>query len=82
MRGGGGNPDDVPLRRAQGRARDHPPARRGRALISRAPRAARDAGFDRASIEVDTDGPTGPHGLYERAGFTVARTEVRYTLDV
>lgn len=61
-------------------------AHRGRgaagALISHALRAARDAGFDRASIEVDTDGPTGPHGLYERAGFTVARTEVRYTLDL
>lgn len=51
------------------------------ALISHALRSARDAGFDRASIEVDADSPTGSNGLYERAGFSVARTEVRYTLN-
>ncbi|MBN6037597.1 GNAT family N-acetyltransferase [Amycolatopsis sp. 195334CR] len=51
------------------------------ALISRALCSARDAGFDRASIEVDAGSPTGSSGLYERAGFSVARTEVRYTLN-
>ncbi len=48
------------------------------ALISHALRSAQDDGFDRASIEVDADSPTGANGLYERAGFTVTRTEVRY----
>ncbi|MGV9286073.1 GNAT family N-acetyltransferase [Streptomyces sp. NPDC003719] len=51
------------------------------ALISHALRRAQDEGFDRASIEVDADSLTGADGLYERAGFTVARTEVGYTLD-
>ncbi|MGW5126195.1 GNAT family N-acetyltransferase [Streptomyces sp. NPDC004069] len=51
------------------------------ALISHALRSAQDDGFDRASIEVDADSPTGANGLYDRAGFTVARTEVRYTLN-
>lgn len=51
------------------------------ALISHALRSALDAGFDRTSIEVDTDNPTGSNGLYERAGFSIARTEVRYTLN-
>ncbi|MFE5604720.1 GNAT family N-acetyltransferase [Streptomyces coelicoflavus] len=50
------------------------------ALIGHALRAARSAGFDRASVEVDADSPQGSNGLYERAGFTVARAEVRYTL--
>jgi len=44
-------------------------------------RRAQDEGFDRASIEVDADSLTGADGLYERAGFTVARTEVGYTLE-
>ncbi|MFD3453882.1 GNAT family N-acetyltransferase [Streptomyces sp. NPDC058691] len=51
------------------------------ALIHHALRSAQDDGFERASIEVDADSPTGGNGLYERAGFTVARTEVRYTLN-
>jgi ribosomal protein S18 acetylase RimI-like enzyme len=59
------------------------PGHRGRgvasALLSHALRAARDAGFDRASLDVDTDS-RGAAGLYERAGFTVARTEVVHTL--
>ncbi|MEU6344715.1 GNAT family N-acetyltransferase [Streptomyces sp. NPDC046977] len=50
------------------------------ALVRHALRSAQDEGFDRASIEVDADSPAGGHRLYERAGFTVARTEVRYTL--
>lgn len=41
---------------------------------------AATGGFDRASVEVDADSPEGANGLYERAGFTVARTEVRCTL--
>ncbi|MFF4649034.1 GNAT family N-acetyltransferase [Streptomyces sp. NPDC001380] len=50
------------------------------ALIHHALRSARNNGFDQASIEMDADNPTGGNSLYERAGFTVARTEVRYTL--
>ncbi|MFF3559446.1 GNAT family N-acetyltransferase [Streptomyces sp. NPDC002574] len=52
------------------------------ALISHALRSAQDNGFDRASLEVDADSLTGANGLYERAGFTVVRTEVGYTLNV
>ncbi|MFF6806779.1 GNAT family N-acetyltransferase [Streptomyces sp. NPDC012616] len=52
------------------------------ALISHALRSAQDDGYDRASLDVDADGLTGANGLYERAGFTVARTEVSYTLKV
>lgn len=61
------------------------PAHRNRgvasALIGHALRRAEAGGFDRASVEVDTATPTGGTGLYERLGFAVARTEVRYTLD-
>ncbi|MET8575948.1 GNAT family N-acetyltransferase [Streptomyces sp. NPDC005012] len=49
------------------------------ALLSHALRAARDAGFDRVSLDVDTDSREAV-GLFERVGFTVARTEVVYTL--
>ncbi|MEU1621626.1 GNAT family N-acetyltransferase [Streptomyces sp. NPDC005722] len=51
------------------------------ALIRHALRSAQADGFDRASIEVDSDSPTGGQSLYERAGFTAARTEVRYGLN-
>ncbi|MQY10981.1 Mycothiol acetyltransferase [Streptomyces sp. RB5] len=52
------------------------------ALIGHAVSHARDQGYDRASLEVAADSRAGANGLYERAGFTVARTEVSYTLNV
>jgi ribosomal protein S18 acetylase RimI-like enzyme len=36
----------------------------------------RDAGFDKAALDVDTENPTGALGLYESAGF---RTTLRWT---
>lgn len=36
----------------------------------------REHGFDRASLEVDSENPTGALGIYERAGF---RTSIRWT---
>lgn len=62
------------------------PGHRGRgvasALLAHALRAARNAGFDRVGLDVDDDELTLAGGLFEHAGFTVARTEVVYALDV
>jgi mycothiol synthase len=48
---------------------------RGRGLASgllrHSLRAYREAGYDEASLDVDSENPTGALGLYERAGFTV-----------
>ncbi|MBS2554285.1 GNAT family N-acetyltransferase, partial [Catenulispora sp. NL8] len=51
------------------------------ALIAHAQHAARAAGYDRTSLEVDSASPTGANELYERVGFTVAGTQVRYTVE-
>ena len=51
------------------------------ALIAHAQRAAEAAGFDQTSLQVDSASPTGAAGLYEKAGYTVARTDVRFTLE-
>jgi len=51
------------------------------ALIGHTLRAAEARGLDRASVEVDDDGLSRPGGLFGRAGFSVARTEVGYTLS-
>jgi ribosomal protein S18 acetylase RimI-like enzyme len=52
------------------------------ALVGHVLRAARDAGFDGVGVEVDADSATGSNDLYERAGFLVNRTEVRYSLNL
>ena len=39
----------------------------------------RDAGFERATLTVDTGNATGALGLYERAGFAVRDTSVSWT---
>lgn len=56
------------------------PAHRHRGLASRLLGTAlhryREAGFDRASLDVDSENPTGALALYERAGF---RTVMRWT---
>lgn len=48
---------------------------RGRGLASRLLRHAlasyRAAGYDEASLDVDTNNPTGAFGVYERAGFVI-----------
>ncbi|MEY9863374.1 mycothiol synthase [Catenulispora sp. GAS73] len=51
------------------------------ALISCAERAAKAAGYDQASLTVDSASPTGANGLYERAGFAVTGTHVRYAVE-
>ena len=51
-----------------------------RALLSRTLVAARDAGFEEASLGVDSVNPTGALGLYERLGFRTRREWVNYDL--
>jgi len=46
------------------------------ALLGHCLVAYRDAGFDEASLDVDSENPTGALGVYERAGF---RVEDRWT---
>ncbi|WP_186329392.1 GNAT family N-acetyltransferase [Agrococcus jejuensis] len=59
-----------------GVVRDH----RGRGiaprLLTRTLEAARDAGLERAVLDVDSESPTGAVGLYERLGFTTAKQSV------
>ena len=52
--------------------------RRGLAgtLLRIAMQRYREAGFERASLDVDSENPSGALGIYERAGF---RTELRWT---
>jgi mycothiol synthase len=52
--------------------------RRGLAgtLLQIALRRYRDAGFDRAALDVDSENPSGALGVYERVGF---RTHLRWT---
>jgi mycothiol synthase len=52
--------------------------RRGLAttLLREAMRRYREAGFDRAALDVDSENPSGALGVYERVGF---RTQLRWT---
>ena len=52
------------------------------ALLSRTLARAGEEGYQRAGLSVDTANPTGALGLYERAGFEVARTWIDYGLPV
>lgn len=58
-------------------------AHRGRgaapALLAAALRAAGDAGYDTASLTVDTANPSGALGFYQKSGFVVDREFVTYT---
>jgi mycothiol synthase len=56
--------------------------RRGLAgvLLGHALAAYRDAGFDEASLDVDSENPTGALGLYRRAGFEVESRWTNYAL--
>ncbi|MFH8796482.1 GNAT family N-acetyltransferase [Streptomyces sp. NPDC017941] len=57
-------------------------AHRGRgaapALLTELLRAARESGYDTASLTVDTANPSGALGFYEGAGFVVSRESVTY----
>ena len=63
-----------------GTRREH----RGRGLASLLLRHAhvryRDAGYDEASLDVDSENPTGALGIYERAGFEVESRWTNYAL--
>jgi ribosomal protein S18 acetylase RimI-like enzyme len=60
------------------------PGYRGRGLathlLAHTLRACRAAGFDTASLDVDTQNPTGALGIYERAGFGVRYRQDNYAL--
>ncbi|GAA2176702.1 GNAT family N-acetyltransferase [Agrococcus versicolor] len=45
-------------------------------VLTRTLEAARDAGLERAVLDVDSESPTGAVGLYERLGFTTAKQSV------
>ena len=61
------------------------PAHRGRgiatALLSRVLHLSRAAGYVAASLNVDTENPTGALGIYERAGFRQSYRQDHYHLD-
>lgn len=52
------------------------------ALLAHALTNARERGYGTASLGVDAESPTGALGVYERVGFTVARTELSYSLPL
>lgn len=51
------------------------------ALLQESLRRFRAAGMDEASLDVDSENPTGALGVYERAGFEVERRWTNYTLE-
>lgn len=52
------------------------------ALLHAFLRSTRDAGLERAVLDVDTANPTGALGLYERAGFEATARSVELVLEV
>ena len=50
------------------------------ALLRHALAAYQEAGFDEASLDVDSENPTGALGVYERAGFEVESRWTNYAL--
>jgi mycothiol synthase len=53
----------------------------GTALLGTSMHAARAAGFDSASLGVDSQNPTGALGVYERAGLAVVDTWINYARE-
>lgn len=51
-------------------------------LLAHALRAYRDAGYDEASLDVDSENPTGALGIYRRAGFEVEKRFTDYIVTV
>ena len=50
------------------------------ALLLRSLQAYQEAGYDEASLDVDSENPTGALGVYERAGFVVESQRTDYAL--
>lgn len=63
-----------------------PPRWRGRrlgvAMLARAMRAYREDGMQYACLSVDTDNPSGAHGLYRRLGYETTHGEVLYSVEL
>ena len=52
------------------------------ALLGHALHAYRGAGYDEASLAVDSENPTGALGVYQRVGFTVESRWTNYVMTV
>jgi mycothiol synthase len=50
-------------------------------MLSEALRRQQAAGYERATLEVDTESPTGALGLYERIGFQATHREVSFVRE-
>jgi mycothiol synthase len=50
------------------------------AMLGHALAAYQEAGFDEASLDVDSENPTGALGIYQRAGFAVETRRADYSL--
>jgi ribosomal protein S18 acetylase RimI-like enzyme len=51
------------------------------AMLWHALHTYRDAGFERAQLDVDSQNPTGALGIYQRAGFRATQTWATYLLE-
>ena len=51
------------------------------ALLADSMRAMRDAGLERAVLDVDTENPTGALGVYERLGFVATTRDAAYRIE-
>jgi mycothiol synthase len=49
-------------------------------LLQHCLKAYQEAGYDEASLDVDSENPTGALGIYERAGFEVESRWTNYAL--
>jgi mycothiol synthase len=51
-------------------------------LLQHCLKAYQEAGYDEASLDVDSENPTGALGVYRRAGFEVESRRTDYCLRV
>jgi mycothiol synthase len=52
------------------------------ALLVAAMRSFRDAGVEYAELDVDTDNPSGAHGLYAALGYELTHRSITYTIEL
>jgi hypothetical protein len=45
-------------------------------------RSFRDAGVEYAELDVDTDNPSGAHGLYAALGYELTHRSITYTIEL
>lgn len=65
-----------------GVVRDHRGEKLAPAVITEALQGLREAGIERATLDVDSESPTGANTLYERMGFVAGDREFSYVLEV